>query len=448
MANWLSRIYWNAFTLWHARSEARLPYLPLERIEAIQNRRVRAIVAHAYRTVPYYRRVMDEAGLRPEDFQTAADLARLPILTGRQLAADPADFRSTRHPDERSFPVSTSGTSGYAKKLHYDPGALFLALAHGHRQRIVLAQFVGRTFGYREMNISRPDNVGAQMRAFYEARSWVPRRMDFQRRGLAPVHSCAESVAQINAFSPDVLLGYGSYIGLIFRWAWEHSVPIHRPRVVWYSSDHMPEADRRLLEEQFGVPVFSTYQAIESLRIGYQCERRHGWHVNLDRVAIRVVDGSGNAVAPGDTGEMIISNLTNRATVLLNYQLGDVVTLGRSACPCGRSLPTIERIDGRADDMVIRPGGRVIHGLVVMAGLSEMPGVAQAQVIQEAVQRFRVRVVRAGESDWALVQRQIAATLRARLGDDITLEVEPVDALSQEPGGKVRSVISRIEVEG
>jgi len=372
MANWLTKAYWNAFTVWHARGEARLPYLPPERLQAIQNRRVRAIVAHAYATVPYYRRVLDEAGLRPGDFQTADDLARLPILTGKQLVAAPAQFLSTRYADGRSFPVQSSGTSGYAKTIRYDPAALFLTLACGHRQRVVLAQFVGRTFGYREMNVIRPGNVGAQMRAFYEARSWVPRRMDFQRRVLAPAHSCADNIAQINTFAPDVLLGYGSYIGLIYRWAWEHNAPIRRPRLIWYSSDQMPDPDRRLIEDEFGVPVVSTYQAIEALRLAFQCEHRQGWHINLDQVAVRVVDEAGNPAGPGGTGEIVISNLINRATVLLNYRLGDVVTLGRSPCPCGRTLPTIERIAGRADDLVIRPGGRVVHGLVVMAGLSEM----------------------------------------------------------------------------
>ena len=82
MTNWIRKAYWNAFTVWHARNEGQFPYLPLEAILAVQNRRVRAIVAHAYATVPYYREVMDHAGLRPEDFHTAEDLARLPILTG------------------------------------------------------------------------------------------------------------------------------------------------------------------------------------------------------------------------------------------------------------------------------------------------------------------------------------------------------------------------------
>lgn len=92
--SWWRKAAWNAFTLWHARAEARLPYCPLDRVLSIQNRRIRAIVVHAYETVPYYREIMDEAGLRPRDFRTAEDLARLPILTGEELARAPELQRS------------------------------------------------------------------------------------------------------------------------------------------------------------------------------------------------------------------------------------------------------------------------------------------------------------------------------------------------------------------
>ena len=82
------RAYWSAFALWHARGERKLPFRNLEHVLAIQNRRVRKIVRHAYETVPHYSEAMDDAGLRPDDFQTGADLARLPLVTARDLVRD------------------------------------------------------------------------------------------------------------------------------------------------------------------------------------------------------------------------------------------------------------------------------------------------------------------------------------------------------------------------
>jgi phenylacetate-CoA ligase len=443
MAGWFSKAYWNAFTLWHARDEGELPYRPPDEILALQNRRVRSIVAHAYETVPYYREVIDQAGLSLKDFQTADDLAKLPILTPNQLAREPERFLSHRYANGRSLQLHSSGTSGRLRKIHYDPGALFMALAHGHRQRLVLAHFVGRTLSYREMVSNRPGSIAFRIRDFYESYSWVPGNINLERRVLSPGDAFEDNVEKINAFQPDVLRGYGSYIGALFRRARELGLHIFRPRAVVYGGDRMADADRSLVEAEFGVPVLSTYQAAEALRIAFQCERQEGFHVSLDHTAVRVIDASGNPVSPGGSGEIVISNLTNRATVLLNYKLDDVVTLGREPCPCGRTLPTIERIDGRADDLIALPGGRLIHSLVVLAALHRVPGVIQVQLIQEALRRFLLRAVGIGALDREQAYRGLEAAMGATLGNDISVAIEWVDAIPPEAGGKVRAAISR-----
>ncbi len=96
MSGWPTRAYWSGFALWQALGERKLPFRNLEQILEIQNRRVRLIVRHAYDTVPHYREAMDDAGLRPGDFRTGADLARLPLVTAQDLVKDPKRFRSTR----------------------------------------------------------------------------------------------------------------------------------------------------------------------------------------------------------------------------------------------------------------------------------------------------------------------------------------------------------------
>jgi phenylacetate-CoA ligase len=447
VTNWLGKAYWNAFTLWHTRREARLPYLPLERIRAIQDRRVRQIIAHAYDTVPYYRTVMDEAGLRPGDLQTAADLAQLPFTTPEQLAADPAQFRSRRYTDSDSFEIATTGTSGQPKRIRYDYPALFQSLAHGYRQRIILAHFVGHTLGYRELAISRPDSASSRMRAFYEANSWVPRGVELTRCTLTPVGRFEDHVQTINAFRPHVIWGYGFAVGAIYRWAWEHGASLWQPKAIWYHSDHMAEPDRRLIEDRFNVPVLSTYQAIETLLIAYQCEHRAGFHLDLDYLAIRVVDDRGNDVGPGETGQAIVSNLFNRATVLLNYKLGDMVTLGEGPCPCGRTLPTIARLSGRTGAMILRPDGQRIYDSVVLEKLFAVPGVAQVQLIQEDLNHLRLNVVCAGNADWDAVRRGLSEGLRAALGD-LPVQITRLEAIPPGPGGKVQAAISKIRGEG
>jgi phenylacetate-CoA ligase len=437
------RLYWNAFTLWHVRGERTLPFRSLDEITAIQNRRVRAIVAHAYDTVPWYRETMDAAHLDPRDVVTAENLRLLPLITPSDLAHNPTRFVSRSFIDGRALDIASSGTSGYAKSISYDPRALFLALAHGHRQRHVIAAFAGKTSGYREMRIARETSVAFQIRRFYEANSWVPGRFDLERSRAEPDGDFQSTIDRLNEVKPDVVHGWGGHVGAVFRYAARRGAGMHRPRCITYGAEPMSDADRMLIENDFGVPVVSTYQAAEALRIGFQCEQRKGFHLSVDHTAVQVVDSAGDAVAPGERGEVIVSNLVNRATVLLNYRLGDVVTSSSSTCACGRSLPVIESIDGRTGDFLRLGDGRKLHALAVTP-MMRVKGVVQVQLVQEDFRRFTVRAVCADSNDWDRINPEIATRLRSMLGDSAQIRVELVDSIAPGANGKVKAVISNV----
>jgi phenylacetate-CoA ligase len=445
MGSWLQKAYWNVFTVWHARGEERLPYRPIEEIVSIQNRRVKSIVCHAYETVPFYREAMDRAALRPADFRTAADLAQLPTVTGDQLAAAPEMFISTGYAAGRAFRVQTSGTTGRLKEIHYDTPALFLAMAHGHRQRAVIASFIGRRFGYREMLLYPSISLNFRLRDFYESRCWIPAGMDHRRASISITRSIEENLAVINAFKPELLRGVGSHVGALFRGIWERKLSVFLPKLVMYGGDQLSDEDRLLIETEFGVPVLSTYQSAEALRIAFQCEQRNGFHVNLDRYAVRVVNSQGEDVPGGQRGAILLSNLTSRATVLLNYRLGDTVTVGQGRCPCGRNLPTIERIEGRVSDFLILPGGKIYDCHDLLRKLQSVTGVVQLRLIQEDVRRFSVLVVSARESDWEQISAGLAAVMRLTLGKEIEVKSERVDSIPQHVSGKMKVVVSQVQ---
>ncbi len=441
-----TRLYWNAFTLWQARGERKLPYRPLAEILELQSRRVQAMVAHAYRHVPFYRDAMDQRGLKPGDFQTAADLAKLPLIDARIYFEEQPRFQADNFAQRAGLTIDSSGTSGRAKQLRYEARALFLAMAQAHRQRIVYSRFCGRPLGYREMRFERPGGMSSQIRRFYESYSWTPARLDLKRQAHSVGDlSIEKAVEDLYAFRPDIVTGYGSYIGVLFREAHRRNIEVYRPKLVAYGGDRMPDADRRLIEQELGIPVVSTYQCAEALRIGFFCEERRGFHLSLDAVAVRLVDDQGRDAEPGAPGQVVISNLTNRATVFLNYRLGDIATPGLGPCPCGRTLPVIEDLKGRSDDLLWLAGGRPMHSLGVMPYLQAVAGVVQVQIVQNAARRFTVRAV--GESG---VNRNEAAAglvqaLRSKVGEDAQVDVDWMETIPAGSNGKVKAVITEMQ---
>jgi len=441
MANLFTRLRWSAFTAWHVRLESSLPYWPLDRVQAVQNGRVRRIVSFAWREVPFYREAMLAARLRPEDFRTAEDLARLPLIEKNEVLSNPAQFCPARR-ELCSLRLQSSGTTGRARHIDYEAAALFLSLAHGHRQRLAMSSILKQVSGYREAVIARPDGLPKQIRQFYETHSWVPSRWELQRIIVSPAEAFTQILKRLEEFRPTVVGGYGAHLGAFYRWVSLQNAVGHLPKAIVYGADRMADADRTLIEEHLGIPVFSFYQAAEALRIAFQCEVRQGLHLSLDQVAVRAIDSSGRTLGPGETGEIVISNLTNRGTVLLNYRLGDLVTLGRGPCPCGRSLPTLERIEGRADDLILLPDGSSIHSLSMLEGLQAVPGVVQVQLVQEELRRFLIRVVCSDGADWNLVPARLSESFLSSVGKDTALRIERVPQILPELSGKVRAVIS------
>ena len=435
-----SRLYWTLFTAWHLRSQSRIPYLPPARLAALQNRRVSTIVAHAWREVPFYREAMLRTGLRPADFRTAADLERLPLVSADEFARDPDRFCARNvHPD-RVVTILTSGTGGHRKRVYYDLPYLFLGLAAAQRRRDVMARVSGIARGARIQEFLMPGNASCLTGEAMRRHSFIPRPLEALRSTCSSDVGWDEALRIINEGRPEIVHGYSTFLGCLFRHAATHDIAVHRPRLLIAHSDAMPPADRELIEDQFGIPVISMYVAAESGFIACECEQRT-YHVDVDRVAVRVIDEECRPVPPGGRGELVISNLTNRATVLLNYRLGDVVTLGGRPCTCGRTLPTLDSIDGRVDSTVLLPDGSERRVWDLFIRLQQTPEAVQLQFRQDEPRRVLLRaVLRPGADRDAFRTRAVAVMEEATKGD-VTVDVEFVPAIAAEPNGKVRAVV-------
>jgi phenylacetate-CoA ligase len=446
----ISRFFWTGYTAWHSRDEKSFPYKPVEELYRHQNRRLKSIVAFAYETVPFYREIMKRGGLQPQDFKSAEDLEKLPLVSGEEFSSNPERFYSNAFDKSGVLSLDTSGSTGLYKVIRHDTRAMFLARAGKHRQRIVLSHFIGRSLGYKEVLVGRGGGTAPLVLEFYSSHSWTPKGISLKRKEVFPEDPFEKNVRVINSMEPDVVCGFGSYIGGIYRWAWAHGVRIHCPKVIYYGGDMLQEADRRIIEEEYHIPVVSSYQSCEALNIAFQCEERKGFHISMDQVALRIVDEEGNTLPPGQSGEIVISNLINRATILLNYRMGDVGRLSTKPCACERTLPVLEELQGRADDLIVLADGEVVHESVLLSGLYSVHGVLQVQIIQKDLNNFMINVVCVNSEDIKTIQEKITERFFEAVGqtDGIFLDIKWVDTIPHEKTGKFKSVISHCNDKG
>ena len=441
MPTLLTKLRWSAYLARHLARQARFPFATAEQIAREQARRVRAMVRHAYRTVPHYRETIDRLGLQPDALRSAADLASLPILEREALQRDPEHLTSRAIAAHDRLTVHTGGSTGAPRAVHHSTRSIVENAAHGERERSIVGAVLGRRVGYRETVIASPRSTAQEVQAYLRARTVQPRGVRVERQYLSvldPVETTAQRMAE---FAPDVVHGYGSYLAVLFAHLRAERRTSPLPRVVTFSSDGLSDAARRVIRDDLGVFVLGTYQAVEAFKIGFECGEAEGLHINTDLYPVRIVDAAGHDVPPGEPGDVIVSNLVNDATVLLNYRLGDQAALLTDPCPCGRALPRMTQPLGRLDDWLV-VGDRRVHSQAIRTVFTDEGEILQYQVVQEAPWHFRVSLVtRNATMDAALAQR-ISDAFRARLGDPVTVELARVNDLPRTARGKVRAIIS------
>jgi phenylacetate-CoA ligase len=256
----------------------------------------------------------------------------------------------------------------------------------------------------------------------------------------------AANVPRLNAFRPHVIKSYGSYVEALFTYLSSTGVPFHRPRVVLYGSDPLSDRVRRLIEDDLDIEVLSIYATIEAGQIGFECEEHSGYHLNIDLAPVRVIDSEGRDLEPGEQGEVVVSNLVNRGTVLLNYLPKDLAAALPGRCPCGRNLPLLSFVEGRADDWLQDSRGRPIHPQLFRAIVRTEPEILRYQLVQETRGRFRVGLVVTPGCERQFLEARVRERFRNEFGGPTEVRVDFVDSLPRTVAGKTRPVVSMSSV--
>ncbi|HUF90058.1 MAG TPA: hypothetical protein VMR66_08765 [Gemmatimonadota bacterium] len=423
-----------------ARRQRRVPFLPPEEIERLQRARLGRIIRHAWDTVPFWRAAMEERGLGPEDLATVADLDRLPLIEGQTVRRRFEEFRSSAVPDGRTMALKSSGSSrGVPRFVRWDTRSQLLKLAYAERDRPVLTQLAGQAWGQRQLWIFPEVSTSLAMRRWWDGRVVMPRGFAHRER-MAPDLPYDEWVDRLGRSRPIVVYSYGSVAERFFRWLSASGRSTWLPRAWVYGGDGM-SPDWRARAEERGCRILSAYQSVEGGRIGFECERRDGFHLNVDLCAVRIVDADGRGVPPGVVGEVVVSSLLNLATVLLNLRTGDRAALETEPCPCGRTLPRLSRLEGRTWETIRRrDGGEISSTDLLIALKGEVEFALQFQIVHPEPGRIVWRLVPARSDVREEVRRLEARTLEV-LGPGGSTAVDLVDDIPPDPSGKWRLVV-------
>jgi phenylacetate-CoA ligase len=413
-----------------------------EALHDLQVGLLRRLLRHAYRHTAHYRAVMDAAGLRPEDVHAVADLARLPLLD-RDIVRATMDTRLAGAPPGVVVKKSTSGTTGEPVVVKYN--------AESRHWRDATRW---RGYGWAGYRIG--------MRALHywgfgpPAASWMHRKkialdralkrdryVDCTPRGEAAL---AAAAAAVRRFRPQVIVAYSAGAAALARFINDQRLRAWGPVPVLVGAERLWPQDRAAIEEAFG-PAYETYGCREVMLVASECEAHAGMHTSMETMIVELVvreaDGTPRAARPGETGEVVLTDLHNLACPMIRYVNGDLaVALENGTCACGRNLGRIGPVEGRTTETLRDGRGNAVGGLVFNILFGVMEHVARKfQVVQRTDGSIVMRVVPNGGSRLPDENHRQIHAFAARYLPGAPFAIEYVEDIPLTAAGKRKVVV-------
>ena len=403
-----------------------------ERLEDYQMQQLESLLKHAYESVPYYRRVLDEYGIKPHHIQTKEDLKLLPYLTKDSFRDNFKDMIAQNY-DLRAVSKShTSGTTGKPLQFYKDKFCNQKELSFIYHQ--------WARVGYK------PGEPVVQLRgAIINSENPVHYNPVHRILRLSP-HICNKQIVEyylekMKKFKARFLHGYPSAIAS-FAYAIKKyglTVPFKLQSVL-FASETVYSWEREVVEEVFDCRVFSHYGNAEQVVLAAECEDNTLYHC-LPQYGITEIDP--------DTNEIIATGFLNYVTPFIRYRTTDVASLPISeGCPnCGRQyFPIFKKVEGRLEDFIISPNGTMIAPAVITHPFKDLKTIKETQLIQKSVHELLLRAVTWENSDPEVTNTELAQlcyNLKQIIGD-MNIETQIVSEIERNKAGKFRWIISEV----
>jgi phenylacetate-CoA ligase len=405
---------------------------------ARQEAGLHALASHAAEWSPWWRQRFASLGVVAEGM-TLAGLPGMPVLEREDIRRH-RDAMRTTDPSLRVMAKATGGSSGVPLQFYFDEESYDRRNAAWHRGYGWAGAAPGtRQFYLWGVPLERPPLRARLKTRAYEA---LYRRTVVSCFGLdeAAVPSVAAALGRTR---PEVIVAYVNPLYFLARSLAARGVRPWQPRSIVVGAEKLHDFQRETIEAVFRAPVFETYGSREFMLIGAECPEHAGLHLTAEHLIVEVVDDAGRPVAPGVEGDILVTDLHNRALPFIRYRNGDRGVMAGGPCRCGRTLPRLARVTGRRLDVLMSPEGRTIPGEVFPHLLKDFPGVERFQVIQEEPDRIRLLLV-AGPAWRDRDEATIRAAITEITGAGVRLEVERVAAIPLTAAGKHLVVVNRL----
>ena len=420
--------------------------MPVEDLKKLQSEKLVKQVRHVYENVEYYRNLMDEKGVSPDDIKGIEDLHKLPFLSKADLR-DAYPYGLLAKPLSDCVRIhSTSGTTGRRVVAFYtqhdidlweDCCARAIVAAGGGAEDVCQVAYGYGLFTGGSGLHGGSHKVGCLTLPM--SSGFTDRQIQFMMDLNATILCCTPS--------------YAAYIGetLKEQGYTPDKIPL---KAGIFGAEPWTEEMRKNIEETLGIKAYDIYGLTETSGPGvaFECEEQTGMHLNEDHFLAEIIDPETGEVLPeGSKGELVFTSLDKEAFPLLRYRTRDICVLSRKKCSCGRTLIKMSKPMGRSDDMMIIRGVNVfpsqIETVLLKEGYSPNYQIVIDRVNNNDTFDINVEINPEQFTDTVSgitdMERKLAEAMKLMLGINPKMHLVPPKTIVRSEGKAVRIIDKR-----
>jgi len=403
-----------------------------ERLQEYQFDQLERLLDHAYRNVPYYRRIFQEMGLKPSNIKDFQDLKKFPCLDKNTFRLEANNITAKDMPHQDLILSHTSGTSGKALQFYQDYN-------EGMREWAFVCHQWGRA-GYK------PGDARVELRGLIDRKN--PVHYDYKNRvlRLSPLVEDKETaqfyLKKIESFGAKFLHGYPGAIAAFARLIRSYNLKVNIKLLsVFFASEAVYDWERALCEEVFNCRVFDFYGQAEHVVMAAECEYDRNYHC-VPQYGITEVDPINH--------EIIGTGFLNYINPFIRYRTTDIASVAMSnKCEkCNRAYyPILDKIEGRIGDFIVSTGGGLISPAAITHPFKDLKAIKETEIIQTTRDCIIVRAVPLSKEDLSYFERELkelCQNLNKIIGEKMKVKGEMVEEIKRPESGKFRWIKSEL----
>ncbi len=406
--------------------------LSARELETHQRARLGRLLAHARATVPHYANL-------PTDARDPGRFREIPLLTRESLRdhADALVSSDTPAAHRVLHEANTSGSTGKHVTVKIDA----ISAAIGEALALRDHRWHGRDLGRKAAGIRAIKSGARAPHGKHEPR-WAP-STGSGPLALLDVHTpVRDQLAWLEREAPSYLVTYPNNAAALIAEIEDQGTELPDLLELGTLGEVLPADLRESCQRVLGVPLVDAYSTVELGYVALQCPEHEHYHVQSEHVFVEILRDDGAPCAIGESGRVVATALHAFAMPLIRYDLGDYATVG-APCPCGRGLPVIERILGRARNMLRLPDGDVLWPRYGSPVLGKLFPLRQFRLVQTGIESLVLEIVADRPLDPDEEQRLRSFVLET-LGHPFSLDIAYRETIARSPGGKFEDFVCQI----